>query len=384
MTPNDIFSYLEGHSPVYDTQSLAKVYQPILGVDAVGLYAYFVAFWDNGVGKYKFTDILNHMQFGMLRFEESLALLTAMDLIGFYQTTEGYVIDLKPALTITDFLDNPAYRRLLEKRIGEVAVEQFIRKTPEKFRNLSKRFSDVFTGIDEISIKPQRTSQFDWEFFKQRMQSDGLRLVEEDEEVVELYNLAEKYQLTWFELYKIAKQTAYRHVILPKRIKAFLEQEEQSFSAEFTKEEFELLAKVKTQNATEILGEIKKSRKAVITSDEWRSLDELVAMNFLDEVINVMVIYTMAKTKSANLNKSYLMKIANDFAYQDITTAEQAIIKLRSFDQRKKESQPSRRTPKPNVPEWSNPDYKNETTPEEMAKLEEMKRQMLARLGGNE
>lgn len=385
MTPNDTFSYLEGNRHAYEHQSLAQVYQPILGVDAIGLYAYFIAFWDNGIRPHKFTEILNHMQFGMRRFEEALALLTAMDLVAFYQTPEGYLIGIQSALSSSEFLENPAYRRLLEKRIGEVAVRELMTKIPETARNLSKKFSEVFTGIEETNVKPQRQSSFQWEFFKQRMQSEGLRLEKEDEEVIELYNLAEKYHLTWFELYKVAKQTAYRHTILPKRIKIFLEQAQQpATSSDFTKEEFELLAKSKTQSPAEILGEIKKARKAVITADEWRVLDELVAMNFLDEVINVMVIYTLAKTKSANLNKTYLMKIANDFAYQEVTSAEVAISKMRSFDQRKKESSKSAKQVKSNVPDWSNPDYKNETTPEEKARLEEMKREMLARLGGSE
>lgn len=385
MTPNDTFSYLEGNHHTYDNQSLAQVYQPILGIDAVGLYAYFIAFWDNGLQSHKFTEILNHMQFGMRRFEEALAILTAMDLVAFYQTSEGYLIALRPALSPVDFLENPAYRKLLEKRIGEVAVRQLITKIPENSRDLSKKFSDVFTGIEETNAKPQRNTGFNWEFFKQRMQSDGLRLEDENKEVIELYNLSEQYNLTWFELYKLAKQTAYQHTILPKRIKVFLEQAQKpAMSSDFTKEEFELLAKSKTQSPAEVLGEIKKARKAVITADEWRCLDELVAMNFLDEVINVMMIYTFAKTKSANLNKTYLMKIANDFAYQEVQSAEVAISKMRSFDQRKKDSGKSTKPIKSNIPDWSNPDYKNETTPEEKARLEEMKREMLARLGGGE
>ena len=103
-------------------------------------------------------------------------------------------------------------------------------------------------------------------------------------------------------------------------------------------------------------------------------------MSFLDEVINILVLYTFNKTKSANLSKPYLMTLANDFSYRGIGMAEAAVVARRHSPeiQKKNAAKPIK---KANVPEWSNPNYKNETSQEELAKLEAEKRQLLEKLG---
>ena len=111
-------------------------------------------------------------------------------------------------------------------------------------------------------------------------------------------------------------------------------------------------------------------------------LAEFAEMGFLDEVINIMLLYTLDKTNTANINKTYIMKIANDFAFQKIDSAEKAVLKLRSFAERKtKQNQKKiKESSKNNVPEWSNQDYQNNTTADEQARLDEIKRKTLARL----
>lgn len=115
----------------------------------------------------------------------------------------------------------------------------------------------------------------------------------------------------------------------------------------------------------------------MVTESERKLLEELANMNFLDEVINVMVLYTLNKTQSANINKPYIMKVANDFAYQKVATAEAAVLKMRSFAQRNKERKAKPKVAKTNVPEWTAKEYKHVATAEEKAKLEELKRSML-------
>lgn len=60
---------------------------------------------------------------------------------------------------------------------------------------------------------------------------------------------------------------------------------------------------------------IKRSCKVVIISGEKILFEDLVKMNFLDEVINVMVLYILNKIKFVNLNKVYIMKVVNDFVF---------------------------------------------------------------------
>ena len=95
MKPIDEFLYVKQNYLTSDTNSLMRLYFPIIGSDAAGLYQYFVSFFDNGEKKHKFSEILNHTQFGMACFENALSVLTAMDLLVFYRQENLYYIKLK-------------------------------------------------------------------------------------------------------------------------------------------------------------------------------------------------------------------------------------------------------------------------------------------------
>lgn len=384
MKPIDEFLYVRQNYLLPDTVSLMRFYLPIIGSDAAALYQYFISFFDNGEKRHKFSEILNHTQFGMARFEESLSLLTAMDLLAFYEKEGLYYVKLLAPLTAEAFCKNAVYRNLLVQKIGQVALEHLELAVPYDASNLSKRFSDVF-GYTEEQPQPQEAAKsktdFDLDSFKHLMTRDGLQFADERTDAVALYVISEKYKLTWYETYLLAKETASQHKISTKRMQLKKEQAKQADTAgQFSKEEQIIIQEAKLDRPEVFLAKIKKARHAAITTDERKLLADLAEMSFLDEVINVMVLYTVSKTNSANLNKRYLMKIANDFAYQKVVSAEQAVEKMRAFSERRTKQNQEKAKTKSNVPEWSNQDYKNETTADEQARLEEIKRQTLARL----
>ena len=75
------------------------------------------------------------------------------------------------------------------------------------------------------------------------------------------------------------------------------------------------------------------------------------------------------------------MKVANDYAYHKIRTAEEAVLRIRERQQKGQEDQKSKTSStKTNVPKWSNPEYKNQTSEETRLELERKKQEMLARL----
>ncbi|EHJ51571.1 DnaD domain protein [Streptococcus macacae] len=386
MKPIDEFSYIRQNFQSPDTVSLIRFYLPIIGNDAASLYQYFISFFDNGEKRHKFSEILNHVQFGMARLEQSLSLLSAMDLIAIYEKTGKYFIKILAPLSGQTFLKNAVYRSLLEQKIGQVAVEHLDLQLPKEAVDRSQQFSDVFTMDSEVRVVSASLgskTDFDLESFKSLMRRDGLQFSNEQKDVVALYIISEKYHLTWYDTYLLAKETAYKDKIATKRMVSKKEQEGKSIGklSSFSKEETVVIKEAKADNPELFLAKIKKARHAAITRDERQLLLDLAEMHFLDEVINVMVLYTINKTNSANLNRSYLMKIANDFSYQKVASAEQAVEKMRSFTERRKQEQHhSRKKAKSNIPAWSNQDYKNETTAEEQSRLDEIKRQTLARL----
>ncbi|KXT71966.1 DnaD domain protein [Streptococcus gallolyticus] len=383
MRPIDEFSYIKNNKVLLDSDSLSQLYHPVIGNHAVLLYDYLLAFFDDGVKRHKFSEILNHLQLSMRQVEEAFAILTAVDLLVLYQTRDAYVLKLQPALNRETFLSNPVYRRLLEQEIGDVAVAELDIKIPQEARDISKKFSDIFSA--EGTPKPKANvskNHFDLDSFERLMLRDGLQFKDEKADVVSIYSLADKYTMNWFDTYHLAKSTAINGKISPQRMTVQLEQPKNVKSQGQSKEQFDtkeqvIIREAKQANAREFLEKIKAPRRAVVTESERKLLEELANMSFLDEVINVMVLYTLNKTQSANLNKPYIMKVANDFAYQNITTAEAAVLKMRNFAQRNKDRKAQAKVAKSNVPEWTAKEYKHVATAEEKAKLEELKRSML-------
>lgn len=373
MKPSDSFYFLK-NNVVTVGDSLASLYQPIIGSDAYVVYTYLLVFFDHGRAAHRFTDILNQVQFGFDRLLSAFDKLGAMGLLTLYQTADHYLLRLASPLDREAFLNNAVLKSLLASRIGEVAVAELVMTLPSDVVDKTKRFSEVFTDRGEFYAQPAKADvDFDLEHFKQLMSRDGLSFADERKDLIALYRLADQHQLTWFDLYQLAKKTASQNQLVIGRLQTYLNKPDSS-AISLSPEEEAALRTARSHQPEAFLSLIKKSRQAVVTDQERQMLRDLAQMNLLDEVINVLVLYTMQKTKSANLNKTYLFKVANDFSYKQIQTAEQAILYWR---------QPIKPVAKPvkpiqtNVPEWSNQDYKQEASQEELAELERLKREML-------
>lgn len=384
MKPIDEFFFVKGNVVEGSSISLMRCYYPIIGANAFSLYHFLVAFNDDGAKKHHFSEVLNHTMFGMTTFEEALAVLTAMNLVDFYQYRSSYLIQLKSPLSCEDFLNNALYRQLLARKIGEVAVDELKTVLPERAQKLSKRFSDVFDDDGQVDIARTAkavTPTFDLEAFKNLMKRDGLSFGQEDKDTISLYRFAETHQLSWYDTYLLAKETAVDLTISLSRMTAKKSQGSALVaSAEnLTPQEQVIVKEARADRSPVFLAKVKKTRNASITYDERQLLLDLANKGFLDEVINIIILYTILKTDSANVNQKYALKIANDFAYRQINTAELAVLSMREFSS-KKSQKTKPKAQKTNVPEWSNPNYQNQTSQEDKKRLEEAKRRALERL----
>lgn len=381
MRPNDTYAFVAQTFLTPDEMSLVKCYQPIIGLPAFSLYHYLWAYFDNGAGRYHFSQILNHLGFGMQTLEQALQVLTAMDLLAMYEEEQDVILLVKNPLSVRTFLQHPLYQALLAQKIGEAAVEQMKSVLPPSEKNISKTFSEVFQldgSVEPLKVEAER---FDIVAFQQMMARHQLRFQEEKEDTIALYHLAEQYHWTWLEAYQIARETAIDGVLSTKRMqekmtgRAQLETKHTTFSTA----EAALIRESKAKSALEFLSAIKTSRKATVIASERACLKRLAELGLLDEVINVLVLYTFNRVDSANLNEKYALKLGNDFAYREIRTAEAAVEALREGTP-KQTSKTQKKTNQSNVPEWSNPDYKDETTAEDLAALEKIQREILANL----
>lgn len=382
MTPNDRFSFLKNNRVSQDTSSLVQCYLPIIGQEALSLYLYAITFWDGGQKEHLFANILNHLNFGMNTLLQSFKILSAVDLLTLYQKGETYELQLHSPLSSQEFLRHTIYRALLEKKIGDTAVST-MKQIPSEGEALSVSLSQVFPNLTEevtpIEPKSKVKNDFDLEYFQRLMARDGLRFENEQADILELFAIADEKKWTWFETYQLAKATAVAQVISVKRMREKIAQKQ--VSSDFSPKEMTIIREAKNKTPLQFLAEIKQTRKGNITQSERELLHQMAALGLLDEVINIVLLLTFNKVDSANVNEKYAMKVANDYAYRKIRTAEEAVLRIREHQQKGQEVQKSKTSStKTNVPKWSNPEYKNQTSEETRLELERKKQEMLARL----
>ncbi|MGS4810847.1 DNA helicase [Streptococcus sp. Z554] len=385
MKPNDRFSFLKNNRVSQDPTTLVQCYLPIIGQDALSLYLYTLAFWDNGQKEHLFAAILNHLNFGMDRLLKAFKILSAFNLLTLYQKGDGYELAIHPTLSSSDFLRHTVYRTLLEKKIGDPAVSD-LRQESADGEALTVSLSQVFPEIedmvsqDEMPVRAKFTNDFDLDHFRQLMARDGLRFQDEQSDVLELFKIADEKKWTWFETYQLAKGTAVSQVISVKRMREKLAQ--QPVASDFSPKEATIIREAKSKTALHFLAEIKQTRNAGIIQAERDLLKQMADLGLLDEVINVVILLTFNKVDSANLNEKYAMKVANDYSYNKVRSAEEAVLRIREKNQKGQEQKTAQASQaKTNVPKWSNPEYKNETSEETRLELERKKKEMLARLG---
>ena len=382
MKPNDRFSFLKNNRVSQDTSSLVQCYLPIIGQEALSLYLYAITFWDGGQKEHLFANILNHLNFGMNTLLQSFKILSAVDLLTLYQKGETYELQLHSPLTSQDFLSHSIYSRLLEKKIGDTAVFA-MKQAPSEGEELSVSLSQVFPNLTEevtpTESKIKMKNDFDLEHFQRLMARDGLRFENEQADVLELFAIADEKKWTWFETYQLAKATAVAQVISVKRMREKIAQK--PVSSDFSPKEMAIIREAKSKTPRDFLQVLKQERKGYITQSERELLHQIESLGLLDEVINIVLLLTFNKIDSSNINEKYAMKVANDYAYRKIRTAEEAVLRIRERQQKGQEEQKNKASStKTNVPKWSNPEYKNQTSEETRLELERKKQEMLARL----
>ena len=385
MKPNDRFSVLKNNRVSQDPTTLVQCYLPIIGQDALSLYLYTLAFWDDGQKEHLFAAILNHLNFGMDRLVKAFKILSAFNLVTLYQNGDAYELVIHPTLSSSDFLRHTVYRTLLEKKIGEPAVSD-LRQESADGEALTVPLSQAFPEIEDMADteetlgKANFTNDFDLDHFRQLMARDGLRFQDEQTDVLELFKIADEKKWTWFETYQLAKATAVSQVISVKRMRE--KSAQKSVSSDFSPQEATIIREAKSKTALQFLAGIKQTRNAGIIQAERDLLKQMADLGLLDEVINIVILLTFNKVDSANLNEKYAMKVANDYSYNKIRSAEEAVLRIREKNQKGQEQKVAKTNQaKTNVPKWSNPEYKNETSEETRLELERKKKEMLDRLG---
>lgn len=120
----------------------------------------------------------------------------------------------------------------------------------------------------------------------------------------------------------------------------------------------------------------------VLSPNQFEQLSDYLTYSKMEvEVIKSAI------TKAADNGKrsfGYVNSILRNWRQNGITTMVQVKEEERKFIERKAKKGQAQQPQQSNVPEWVNEDYKNSTSDDDKAKLEEIKRQTLERLHGDE
>lgn len=391
MKPNQTVRLIRPTWFVPEQDSLVACYLPIVGIKAFALYQYLLTFGKHIRADYRISEILNHLNMGLRDLEDALIQLQGMELLSIYQLEEGYEWMLQAPLSVPDFLGQPVLKALLATKIGEAACEALQQSEQPKGELQPRGFAEVYghAATPFLQAKKPRVNEEFEAFpilpFKEQMARQGLSFADEASDTLALYQLSKDFQVEWTKLLQLGKETAVHAQLSVKRMRAALEGNQQK-TGTLTRREQSVVAGCKSRTPLEFLTFLKESRQALVTEGDRKLVRQLERLGLLDEVINVVLLYTYNKMDSANLNERYAIKVANDMSYKGIQTAEAAVLSLREGARsQSKSSSRSQAVRSSNVPEWSKDQGKQTKTEDGQAKLEELRRQLLEKeqKGGN-
>lgn len=136
--------------------------------------------------------------------------------------------------------------------------------------------------------------------------------------------------------------------------------------------------------------DIKKDKQNFVQEVEANLGRGLVKFEFdmindylLNQKVSTELFLEAVKIAAANNVRkfNYIARILDNWINQGIKTPEQAFQAQRDFQARKNnKAMSANQKTGGNNPEWSNPDYKNETSPEKQAELERQKQELLKKM----
>lgn len=133
-----------------------------------------------------------------------------------------------------------------------------------------------------------------------------------------------------------------------------------------------------SENQIQIIVEEYQSRIAPLDGTQFSIIKEFIELDDMEAGVILKAIGLAADNGKRNF--SYIRAILTNWKNDGILTVEAVDERERNFKENKNKGSIHQSNKKSNVPEWSNPDYINNTSDEVKKELEEKKREMLNRL----
>lgn len=372
-----------------DLKSIAMLYQPIMGVQASGLYHALMSYAEEehqGQKQWLHSDIL---------------MITAMDIPQFYQARlklEGigllktfvqervdsrqFFYQLIPPVAPEKFFQDDIFSSLLMESVGQRLFERLTKIfLPEKvsvddFLEITKPFTDVYQfQLEKISDQGRLLEQdsasmpsikqdlsiltetFDWDFFLSLVKDlrlDRAQLTELKPTLLlfhEMYGINElemqkfvsravnfttsqievkKLRQLIYEWYHETRQESAIHEVPQKLEKQNQIERERALKINgYPDEVIRVILSSESVAPMEFLKSIKDQKNGFVTQDERWAIETLMKQSMLPySVINILIHYILVIQGQATFNQKYANTIANDWAQAYIHTPEAAIDKI--------------------------------------------------------
>lgn len=348
------------------------------------------------------SKLIRKMDIGIAEFYQARIRLEGLGLVKNYRSKDEdkkYIYELISPLSVRHFLEDSLLQALLIEQIGkrlfQEEIEDLVKvlESKENYEELTHSFIDVYhfdiqkqdltennqeftinRPTDNKIIKDiENIDSFDYNFFKKGLNKQFIR---QDSLTKEIKDLIYSYHIIYgideltmqsillesadVESGKVDKNkltnTVQRMYLNQQKSDIKLQQMKRNNAegADSNKKEIKNTMAKKGFSASEIsviqhakaaapahyLRSIKDQKKGFVTSNEIWVLKELVEQSPLNkEVINILLHYILVIQRSVVLEKNYATKIANDWAQDNIKTAEEAVSKIKSiFNQPKGQS----------------------------------------------
>lgn len=420
LKPKDHYQVQAGETLSFSSDAFTSLYLPIIGREAFSLWQFFA--WQVGSSYQALkthNQILTWLDFGLPDFLAARQKLEALGLLrSFYQVEKGYFYELYAPLSYKEFFEDAILTQLLAEKIGVEALKSlqthfFLLKTnAENYEEVTTSFTNIFkkdwqtisTDLTKKEPKKTRTSSFNWLFFQEVLEKQGLHsqifTKEERRELQELVALYGYEELSFaklvlqafdplenqFDLKKLKQVIALefneklQQLTPPKESSTPVVKEEDRYpflkEQGFTEAEITFIKAASTLAPLTFLAGIKKQKGGYVGNSERYIVENLHKRHLLpDPVINVLLDYILRQLNRPNLQSAYVDAIANTWAQEKIMTPEEAILKTKNFKERQGTTPAKKKTTgkkKEELPSWVGQEIEEtEMNPEEARKLKE-------------
>lgn len=372
-----------------DLQSVAMLYQPIIGVQASGLYHALMSYSENeknSRNKWLHSDILMVTALDIPQFYQARLKLEGIGLLkSFVNEADGhreFIYELIPPVEPVKFFQDDIFSSLLMESVGQRLFDRLSQLfIPEKistvgFIDVTKPFTEVYqfqlekaTSQENFVDKTERmmpnpkkdlailTETFDWSFFLnlvKELRLDKNQLSEIKPTLLlfhEMYGIDElemqKFisqavdfttsqvdikklrQLVYDWYHQTHQESAIQEQPKTQKKQTQIERERALQINGYPDEAVRVILASESMAPMEFLKSIKEQKNGFVTQDERWTIETLMKQSMLPHsVINILIHYILVIQSQPTFNQKYANTIANDWAQAYIHTPEAAIDKI--------------------------------------------------------